>query len=216
MEDALQAFSLAKHYCVRCVEDSLSAAPHFARFRDAGQHLVRVIHALPGLHGDTGLGAVNVYLGRAGATGEHVTHRWRRHADPTRKGHDFGLVLLTASTLDVLLWERWAIRALMLLEQRARMIVENVAADARGPEPASERSCVYLTWERVRQTTRVSPATRRDAAAVASELAGEVSSAEAEGAFEGVSRPRQERAAVGWHWSVVARRRDVLSGRHGG
>lgn len=134
------AFALSRRICSRCLSDQLTTRPLFTRFADAAEALLRTIHSLPTLYPRATLSQLSLYLGRAGATPEHLLARWRDHASPEERGHDYAVVLFRASTPDILHWERLANRALLLLAARDRLLVANIAADGRGPAPATPTS----------------------------------------------------------------------------
>lgn len=182
------------------VGDGLKAAPFFTRFSDAGQHVIRSIHAIPKLFGDVERGEVEVYLGRAGATTKHVMNRFRDHRGS--KDHEFGMVLFVGATDDVASWEGTANRILMGLMARGQLCVANAVAGSQGRRPDESESCVYLTW-RLGPPREVGTAKKPHIISIAEEVAdarSETRSAsQLRTALDPLSRPERDFAAVDWH-----------------
>jgi hypothetical protein len=182
------------------VGDGLEAAPFFTRFSDAGQHVIRSIHAIPKLFGDVERGEVEVYLGRAGATSKHVMNRFRDHRGS--KDHDFGMVLFVGATDDVVSWEGTANRILMGLMARGQLCVANAVAGSQGRRPDEAESCVYLTW-RLGPLREVGTAKKRHIISIAEDVADARSETRSASqlvtALDPLSRPTRDYAEVDWH-----------------
>lgn len=137
------------------IRDGIAAAPNYLRFGDAAKHVMRSIHAIPFLFEDMKRGEIEVYLGRAGGTAEHVSGRFRSHRQ--NKDHEHGVVLLEGATSLVISWEGSANRMLSGLERRGMLCVANILAGENGPTPATGTSVVYLTWRGIRRVAVTTP-----------------------------------------------------------
>ncbi len=182
------------------LEDGLGAAPYYERFADAGKLVIRTIHSIPHLWEDWSLGEVEVYLGRAGATPQHVLNRWSSHR--TGKGHQHGVVIVECDTNVVEAWERGANRIIRRLRDDGRLCVKNAAASGQGALPRVDTSCIYVTWKRTREVA-LEPADRRYLEDVAHEAAAhlrpEITLDQVRRAIDPLSRPQRDRAELVWH-----------------
>lgn len=196
---SLQAFNL-KSVRSTHIEDGISAAPFYRRFSSAAQHVIRSIHAIVTLFKDVVLGEVEVYLGRAGGTPEHVLARFREHR--TVRGHEYGVVLFVGDTDDVIGWEGTCNRLLKRLETGGHLCVANVYAGENGPAPSTPESVVYMTWRFVRRKSVTKPTPRQIediAVDVAESRSEERSADQLMTAMAPLVRPSTDFADMRWH-----------------
>lgn len=182
------------------VDDGVAAAPFYQRFGDAVKHVIRAIHAIPTLFRGVSRGAIEVYLGRAGGTPEHVAGRFRTHHDS--KDHAHGAVLLEGDTESVISWEGSANRILRGLERRGLLCVANILAGENGPTPSTKTSVVYMTWREIPRVDIDRPS-RSDVTEIAEEVASSVHEVrpakQIATAMAPITRPGTEYADMQWH-----------------
>ena len=185
------------------LDDVLTLAPRFERFADAGKHVIRTIHALPRLWGDASLSEIEVYIGRAGATPQHVFNRWKAHLSAKR--HQHGMVVLRCDTDVVSAWETAAVRTLLSLSDQGRLCVKNASASGQGALPSEPECCIYITWAMTKARS-LQPADRnvieevaRDVGEVTRSLEPPISVQQVRRAIDPITRPTRERGYVDWH-----------------
>lgn len=178
------------------VSDGIAAAPSYRRFSAAGQHVIRSIHALPKLYEDAALGDIEVYLGRAGGTPEHVLSRYRNHFN--KRSHAFGVVLFSGATADVISWEGTCNRLIKRLDAGKHLCVANLVAGENGPAPSTDRAFVYMTWRLLTRRKRVGKPTPTEIEHIADAVADHASEARTADqlltAMDPLSRPLTEYA----------------------
>lgn len=182
------------------IDEGITAAPSYRRFSSAGQHVIRSIHAIPRLFSDVVLGEVEVYLGRAGATSEHVLGRFREHRG--KKGHTWGVVLFCGATDDVISWEGTCNRLIKKLATGGHLCVANITAGENGPAPSTDESVVYMTWRLIRQQPVGKPTPRQieDIAVNVAEHSREERTADQlMTAMAPLVRPSTDFADIEWH-----------------
>lgn len=129
------------------IRDGIDAAPAYQQFSAAVKHVIRSIHAIPALFAGLARGEIEVYLGRAGGTEDHVAGRFRSHYQ--NKEHEHGVVLFEGATADVISWEGSSNRILRGLARRGMLCVANILAGENGPTPSTRNSVVYMTWKEI-------------------------------------------------------------------
>jgi hypothetical protein len=187
------------------LEAGIATAPSYARFADAGRHVIRCIHSIPTLWDeatDSPLNEIEVYVGRAGATARHVSSRWKEHLD--KKRHDHGIIALRCSTDVVDKWETAAVRAIKSLDSRGHLCVRNASASGQGSLPDTDESVIYITWAKDLTPAAIKAANKRTIDEVAREVASYtrdlgISLDMARRALEPISRPVQDRTEVAWY-----------------
>lgn len=190
----------------RSLEDAIEAAPMFERLASAGKRVIRTIHSTPTLYQRASRGNLEFYIGRAGATPEHVFGRFKDHA--MGKGHLGGAVLCRTATANVVRWETVAIRALSILRSLGRLCVANVSTHGGGRVASLSECVLYLTWGWYGDPVDVSTPTRRDVDMIAREVAAripEVTEDTVRRAVEPSTRPDDETVDLWWangHHSV--------------
>lgn len=197
---ALLAFNLDSVRSAH-IRDGIAAAPFYRRFSAAGQHVIRSIHAIPKkLYRDIVLGDIEVYLGRAGGTPEHVLGRYREHFN--ERSHDFGVVLLSGATDDVISWEGTCNRMIKRLAAGEHLCVANLVAGENGPAPKTAEAFVYMTWRFIKRK-RVGKPTPTEIENIADDIADsnrEVRTADQlMTAMDPLSRPSTDHAEMRWH-----------------
>lgn len=182
------------------ISDGLEAAPRYVRFTDAVKHVIRSIHGIPGLFRDLDLDQVEVYLGRAGGTEEHVQGRFSSHLE--QKNHEHGAILFQGTTANVVSWEGWSNRILKRLHEREMLCVANLVAGKNGRTPSAPTSVVYMTWRRIRRQELSTP-TKRDVLEMAKEIVGAASelrpAAQLANAMDPITRPDTDFTRLAWH-----------------
>lgn len=182
------------------LRDGLDSAPLYQRFGDAVKHVIRSIHAIPTLFKGATLGHIEVYLGRAGGTAEHIAKRFRSHR--AKKDHEHGAIIMEGATKDIISWEGTANRIILRLMDRGVLCVANMQAGENGPTPSTPTSVVYMTWREVRRVAVNKP----DSDDV-DEIAEEVAASKLEArdakqlatALKPITRPQTEIADIEWH-----------------
>jgi hypothetical protein len=182
------------------IRDGIDVAPFYQQFSAAVKHVIRSIHAIPSLFRGVVRGEIEVYLGRAGGTEDHVAGRFRTHHHD--KDHEHGVVLFEGATSDVISWEGSANRILRGLERRGLLCVANILAGENGPTPSTSRSVVYMTWKEIVRT-RVGTARVSDIDEIADEVAASVHEVrpakQIATALAPIVRPNSELADLDWH-----------------
>ena len=182
------------------ISDGIDAAPSYRRFSAAGRHVIRSIHAIPTLHEDVVLGDIEVYLGRAGGTPEHVLGRYRSHYNA--RIHDFGVVLFSGNTADVISWEGTCNRLIKRLADGNHLCVANLVAGENGPAPKTDKAFVYLTWRLInrKRVGKPTPTEIENIADAVADHAREVRTADQlMTAMDPLSRPSTDYADMRWH-----------------
>jgi hypothetical protein len=179
---------------------ALDSAPHFERLADGGKRVIRAIHGVVDLYEDAEHGDFEFYLGRCGATPDHLYSRFGAHF--INKDHVGGIVAVRCDTEIVMKWECAAIRVLKGLKDRNRLCVANVACHGGGLLPSTEHSAIYLTWLVRSDTADITLPIRRDIDAIATEVAfrmdGDVSKDSITRAIDPITRPRRDRLPLDW------------------
>lgn len=191
------------------VEESIQAAldasppPRPRGFAQAGRAIIAAIHALPGLYtGSLGTRHFEVYLGRCGATAQHLFGRFRAHGASDGRGHEGGMALLECPNEDITHWETAGIRFIKGLHERGRLCVANLSAHGGGKLPESvDSSYIYITWRRLGGRKAVRIPTAADVRAlvpvVADALGTRVTPALRD-ALGTVAQPQQHVAEAHW------------------
>jgi hypothetical protein len=185
------------------LELGLRGAPRYEQFAAAAKQIIRTIHAIPTLWKPVrSLDEVEIYIGRAGATPQHVKQRWRTRREEAQ--HVYGVVAARCWTFEVEAWETAAIKFLKRLKARGRLCVKNAAAHGQGTLPDTEESCIYVTWKLTGAREVVAP-TAADVAAVARETAAEMRELDydftrqtLEAGLSVATRPVHERVSLSW------------------
>lgn len=182
------------------IRDGINAAPAYQRFGPAVKHVIRSIHGIPKLFEDLELGQIEVYLGRAGATEEHVHGRFGSHFE--NKDHEHGAILFEGATKDVVSWEGWANRIIKSLQARGMLCVANIIAGKNGRTPSTPTSVVYMTWREIPREGLLTP-TRRDVEEMAIEISDGASESRSASqlatAMDPITRPDTDYVEIEWH-----------------
>lgn len=187
------------------IDDSIQSARHYRRFSDAGKHLIRLIHSIPDLYNNVSRDKIEIYIGRAGKSYNHVRSRWRSHHNGT-KSHEGGLVAFTCSTSDVVGWEGACNKIVSRLTERGRLCIANILEAGGGQVPATEDSVIYITWKII-SSKPIQVPTRNDITVILNQnsivdyaLQYNISTRALESALDPLSRPVLERTPIHWHY----------------
>jgi hypothetical protein len=182
------------------INRALDQTPFFSNMSAAGQWVICTIHGVIDLYSNILPGDVEFYLGRCGATPEHVFGRFTAHLE--NRDHTDGIVSLRCDTRTVCHWETVAIRVLNGLRLRRRLCVANIACHGGGGIPSVDESVMYLTWRLLPKTEAITPAVRRDvdviAALVATQMAGRTTAKAIAAAIDPITRPVRDRLDLDW------------------
>jgi hypothetical protein len=130
------------------VSRALAAAPAYdLRVASAIRRTVQMIHGLQGLHGNTSLQRVEVYLGRTSFSEDYLVSRWNAHWANYK--HRYAAVLFTCDANKVNQLERLALRILRRLKyDHGSLCVghANVKYADQGRPSATDKAVIYMTW----------------------------------------------------------------------
>lgn len=130
------------------VSKAIAAAPVYdLRVASAIRRTVEMIHGLQGLHGDTPLQKLEVYLGRTSFSEDHLLCRWNDHW--TKHKHKYAAVLFTCDANKVNQLEKLAIRVLRRLKHDHGSLCvgnANVKDADQGRPSATDKAVIYMTW----------------------------------------------------------------------
>jgi len=135
------------------VAKAMADAPAYdLRVASAIRRTIHMIHGLQGLHVDTPLQRLEVYLGRSSFSEAHLLSRW--HAHLANYHHRFAAVLFTCDGKKVNHLEKLAVKVLYRLKHDHGALCvgnANVKDADQGRPPATERAVVYMTWRILRE-----------------------------------------------------------------
>lgn len=144
------------------VQELIDDAPRCKSLREMVQLTIRAIHGLPDALEADGLKQLVVYLGRAGATPEHLWKRWEaRHEEFDTAPSTHAMVVARASTALVRneRWEEAGVRIIKALDRHKALCVANAYIGSTGRWPRTRETVIYLVARKQRGTTgpEVSP-----------------------------------------------------------
>lgn len=115
-----------------CFIDKL---PVFARLSNAFGELVSAVHKAS---------EFTVYVGRAGATAQHVRARFDNHQEKRKAKWIRPVFRANTEHMRVRRWEEAAIRWVKMHDARGTLCCDNNVYDDRGPWPRVEQSVLYV------------------------------------------------------------------------
>lgn len=117
------------------LDEYVERLPVFARLSSAFSALVAVVHKAS----DYG-----VYVGRAGATAQHLRQRFESHRETRGAKWIRPVFRVNTEHMKVRRWEEAAIRWVKMHDARGTLCCSNQVYDDRGPWPRTDQSVLYV------------------------------------------------------------------------
>ncbi len=138
--------SLLERYTLDDFQRAIAETRRTLQLRDAAAFVIEAVHGLPDLM-ETDLTRLQVYVGRTGASPNHVRGRWiARFAafENAPSTHALIAALTTTTRLREQRWERTAQRIINSLVEHKALCCSNALLGDSGSWPAEENSIIYV------------------------------------------------------------------------